>query len=183
MEIQNQKPADTPAEKAIGEMARFKKVMYYLGLSADEEYEQPVDEGFYYDEYEEEPAEPLEPIAPASPSYAASPVAPTSEAGFTPLSSNSSTVRLMPPPSKTKVQIITPHTFQEVKEIGDYLKNAQPIVVNLQETHQEVSRRIVDFSSGVCFALGGQMERVADLVYLLAPPDVEIDPEDRKRFQ
>lgn len=153
--------------------------MYYLGLSADEEYEQPVDEGFYYDEYDEEPVEPLEPITPASPSFAA----PTNDTGFPPLSSPSSTVRLMPPPTKTKVQIITPHTFQEVKEIGDYLKNAQPIVVNLQETNQEISRRIVDFSSGVCFALGGQMERVADLVYLLAPPDVEIDPEDRKRFQ
>lgn len=160
-------------------MARFKKVMYYLGLSADEDYEQPADEGFYYDEYDEEPAEPLEPITPAAPSYAA----PANDAGLTPLSSSSPTVRLMPPPSKTKVQIITPRTFQEVKEIGDYLKNAQPIVVNLQETHQEISRRIVDFSSGVCFALGGQMERVADLVYLLAPPDVEIDPEDRKRFQ
>lgn len=162
-------------------MAKFKKVMYYLGLSADEEYEQPAGEGFYYDEYDDEPAEPLEPITPTSPAYAA----PASEgsASFMPLSSTSATVRLMPPPSKTKVQIITPHSFQEVKEIGDYLKNAQPIVVNLQETHQEVSRRIVDFSSGVCFALGGQMERVADLVYLLAPPDVEIDPEDRKRFQ
>jgi len=162
-------------------MARFKKVMYYLGLSADEEYEQPAEEGFYYDEYDEEPSEPLEPIAPTAPSYSA----PASEPspGLAPLSQASATVRLMPPPSKTKVQILTPRTFQEVKEIGDYLKNAQPIVVNLQETHQEISRRIVDFSSGVCFALGGQMERVADLVYLLAPPDVEIDPEDRKRFQ
>ena len=162
-------------------MARFKKVMYYLGLSADEEYEQPAEEGFYYDEYDEEPSEPLEPIAPAAPSYSSP--ASDSPAGFAPLSQASATVRLMPPPSKTKVQILTPRTFQEVKEIGDYLKNAQPIVVNLQETNQEISRRIVDFSSGVCFALGGQMERVADLVYLLAPPDVEIDPEDRKRFQ
>ena len=162
-------------------MARFKKVMYYLGLSADEEYEQPAEEGFYYDEYDEEPSEPLEPIAPTAPSYSA----PASEPspGLAPLSQASATVRLMPPPSKTKVQILTPRTFQEVKEIGDYLKNDQPIVVNLQETNQEISRRIVDFSSGVCFALGGQMERVADLVYLLAPPDVDIDPEDRKRFQ
>ena len=166
-------------------MAKLKKVMYYLGLSADEEYagyDEPADpytEGFTY---ETDPTTdvPLEPVPTAVPDYSAE--SGESYTGLEPLSQNSPTVRLMPQAQNPKVQVLTPRTFQEVKEIGENLSRDKPIIINLQETQQDISRRIVDFASGVCFALGGQMERVADLVYLLVPPDVEINPEDRHNF-
>jgi len=171
-------------------MTRFKRVMYYLGLSADEEYAsyeetiEPPTEGFTY---ENEPSD-MEPLSLAPPTYnvggtGGGGITPKSDStGFHPLSPNSPTVRPMPQGQTPKVQVLTPHSFQEVKEIGENLRREQPIIINLQETQQDISRRIVDFASGVCFALGGQMERVADLVYLLAPPDVEINPEDHQHF-
>lgn len=162
--------------------------MYYLGLSADEEYasypetpEQPH-ENFTYDTYDNEPTD-IEPLSSTPTAYTAGGVEIKEDPIiFQPLSSTSPTVRLMPQGQSPKVQVLTPRSFQEVKEIGENLRRDQPIIVNLQETQQEISRRIVDFASGVCYALGGQMERVADLVYLLVPPDVEINPEDRQNF-
>lgn len=175
--------------------------MYYLGLNSEEEYADvdthdlphgvsapdselmpvgagAVDSGvFEYSNYEEEVAD-ISPLPTAS----SQPHLQEVTSSFAPMSATSPTVRPVPPGAKTKVQILTPLAFQEVKEIGEYLKANQPIIINLQDTQKEISRRIVDFASGVCFALGGQMERVAELVYLLAPADVEIDPEDKKRF-
>ena len=168
-------------------MTKLKKVMYYLGLSAEEEYASyegyedyaaPAAEGFVY---ESEPTDTsMDPVPVTVPEYSSD----TIEAQDTldPLSQSSPTVRLMPQAQNPKVQVLTPRTFQEVKEIGENLSRDKPIIINLQETQQDISRRIVDFASGVCFALGGQMERVADLVYLLVPPDVEINPEDRQHF-
>ena len=166
-------------------MAKLKKVMYYLGLSADEEYagyDEPADpyaEGFTYDPDPTTDVS-MEPVPTTVPEYAAD--SSDSYASLEPLSQTSPTVRLMPQAQNPKVQVLTPRTFQEVKEIGENLSRDKPIIINLQETQQDISRRIVDFASGVCFALGGQMERVADLVYLLVPPDVEINPEDRHNF-
>jgi len=167
-------------------MTRLKKFIYYLGLSADEEYESyPETQEHSTPEtftYENEPSE-VEPLSSVPPAYGSGNVMlDEGSMGYEPLSPNSPTVRLMPPSQTPKVQVLTPRSFQEVKEIGENLRRDQPIIINLQETQQEISRRIVDFASGVCFALGGQMERVADLVYLLVPPDVEINPEDRNNF-
>ncbi len=48
------------------------------------------------------------------------------------------------------------------------------MIVNLQHADRDLRRRIVDFASGLCYALGGSMERVADQVYLLVPTDVSV---------
>lgn len=166
----------------IAVMSKFKRVMYYLGLSADEDYADYDDLGQTNPEtftYGQEPTNVnMDPV----PVVSAGPAQNDEFSVYTPLSPSSPTVRPMPQSQTSKVQVLTPRSFQEVKEIGENLRREQPIIVNLQETQQDVSRRIVDFASGVCFALGGQMERVADLVYLLAPADVEINPEDHTQF-
>ena len=59
----------------------------------------------------------------------------------------------------------------------------QPVIINLQGVDAELSRRIIDFASGVCYGLGGSMEKVATQVYLMTPHDVEVSDDDRKRFE
>lgn len=77
---------------------------------------------------------------------------------------------------------LSPTTFNEAQGIGDRFKSGQPVIVNLQGADRDLRRRLVDFASGLCYALGGKMDRVADQVYLLTPADVEVSAADRRAF-
>ena len=55
------------------------------------------------------------------------------------------------------------------------------MIVNLQAVERDLRRRLVDFASGLCYALAGKMDRVADHVYLLTPADVEVSHEESLR--
>jgi cell division inhibitor SepF len=86
------------------------------------------------------------------------------------------------PVSTAKPQVVVPAEFNDAQELADRFKNSQPVIVNLQGTDRDLSRRVIDFASGLCYGLGGQMERVANQVYLLTPSDVEVSDEDRRRI-
>jgi cell division inhibitor SepF len=76
-----------------------------------------------------------------------------------------------------KPHAVSPDAFNDAQEIGDRFKSGQPVIVNLQAADRDLQRRLVDFSSGLCYAMGGKMDRVADQVYLLTPADVEVSKE------
>jgi cell division inhibitor SepF len=57
------------------------------------------------------------------------------------------------------------------------------VIVNLQLSERDLSRRMIDFCSGLTYALGGSMEKVAEQVFLLTPSNVDISPEERMRLQ
>lgn len=73
-----------------------------------------------------------------------------------------------------KPHAVSPDSFNDAQDIGDRFKSGQPVIVNLQAVDRDLRRRLVDFSSGLCYAMGGKMDRVADQVYLLTPADVEV---------
>ena len=64
--------------------------------------------------------------------------------------------------------------------MADRFKGKQPVIVNLQGVDAELSRRIIDFASGVCYGGAGQMERITHQVYLLTPSDVEVSDAARR---
>ena len=76
-----------------------------------------------------------------------------------------------------KPHAVSPDAFNDAQEIGDRFKSGQPVIVNLQAVDRDLRRRLVDFASGLCYAIGGKMDRVADQVYLLTPADVEVSRE------
>src|SRR5580704_6764713 len=84
----------------------------------------------------------------------------------------SPSVRPMAPGDAAKVQVVAPTRFGDAKEIADYLKSNRPVIVNLQVADRDLQRRMIDFCSGVTYALSGEMEKVADEVFLLAPSNV-----------
>ncbi len=94
-----------------------------------------------------------------------------------------SVVRPFTQPQSAKVHVTVPVGFNDAQEIGDKLKANQPVIVNLQGIDRELSRRLIDFSSGLTYGLGGAMERVADQVFLLTPSNVEVSPEEKRRLQ
>ena len=78
-------------------------------------------------------------------------------------------------------EIATP--AEVAQEVADKFKASQPVIMNLQGVDKELSRRLIDFASGLCYGIGGQMERVAGQVYLMTPSNVEISAEDRRRLE
>ena len=72
-----------------------------------------------------------------------------------------------------KPHVVSPEDFQDAKEIGDCFKAGQAVIVNLQAVSRDLRRRLVDFSSGLCYGRDGKMDRVADQVYLLTPSEAD----------
>lgn len=81
---------------------------------------------------------------------------------------------------KSRVFIIEPHEFEEVQVIGENFKDDTPIIVNLQKTNSDLSKRIIDFCSGITFALEGSIMKVADKVFLITPYNVEVTSEEKE---
>ncbi len=94
-----------------------------------------------------------------------------------------SVVRPITPEKSPRVHVVAPAGFNDAQEIGDKLKANQPVIVNLQGVERDLSRRLIDFASGVTYGLGGQMEKVADQVFLLTPSNVEVSAEEKRRLQ
>ena len=81
-----------------------------------------------------------------------------------------------------RVHVVAPSRFGDAKEIADSLKDSMPVIVNLQMADRDLQRRMIDFCSGVTYALSGEMEKVADQVFLLTPTDVTVSDEERQRL-
>ncbi len=80
-----------------------------------------------------------------------------------------------------KPHAMSPTSFNDAQSIGDRFKKGQAVIVNLQGVDRDLRRRLVDFASGLCYALGGKMDRVASQVYLLTPADVVVSASDTRR--
>jgi cell division inhibitor SepF len=92
-------------------------------------------------------------------------------------------VRPLPIPVTAKPHVVIPRSFNEAQEVADTFKSSAPVIMNLQEADRDLSRRLIDFASGLCYGVGGTMERVATQVYLLTPADVEVSAEDKRRLE
>jgi cell division inhibitor SepF len=180
----------------------LKKALIYLGLGPDEEYEQyddfaPVGGGEANDArpvvrsvVEPPPRPPSSTVRPIPVTQSNVRVVPIEEPAESPRpvshtgsarpSETLSAIRIVES-SPTKPHAVTPTSFNEAQSIGDRFKVGQPVIVNLQGVERDLRRRLVDFASGLCYALGGKMDRVADQVYLLIPADVEVSPDETRR--
>ena len=81
-----------------------------------------------------------------------------------------------------KVHLILPRSFNDAQQIADRFKDGVPVILNLQSSDQDLSKRLIDFASGLTYALDGGMQRVADKVFLLTPRNVEVSAEERARM-
>lgn len=78
------------------------------------------------------------------------------------------------PAKNMKLVVLGPKTYDDVQVIADHLRARRPVVVNLEGAQPEVRVRILDFLSGAVYALGGHNQKVSDLIFLLAPTNVDV---------
>ncbi len=165
------------------------RTLVYFGLADDEEYEE--------EEYEQ-PAYP-EPEAELESSYrerqgvrrlsarrrrdeiddifADDPVSERRTTSLRPVGGRGNGTR-----RDVRVHFVAPKNFNDVQDVADKFKDSIPVILNLQGTDTDLSKRLIDFSSGLTYALDGGMQRIADKVFLLTPRNVEVSAEERARL-
>jgi cell division inhibitor SepF len=99
-------------------------------------------------------------------------------------SSAASPVRAIEParPSRVQVHLVIPKNFNDAQQIADKFKVDVPVIVNLQSSETELAKRLIDFCSGLTYALDGGMQRVGEKIFLLTPRNVEVSAEERARL-
>ena len=76
--------------------------------------------------------------------------------------------------TQLKVVLVKPERFEAASEIADHLKEKRTVVVNLESTHKDIARRLIDFLSGVAYAGEGKIKKVAANTYIITPYSVDI---------
>ncbi|MEO1062350.1 MAG: cell division protein SepF [Actinomycetota bacterium] len=174
----------------------FRRTMLYLGLGADEDYDEFGQPQRGAAQPAATPASRPRPVPPSTvepgssvrtlpPEPAVRPVPGPAATPATPAPAESSTVsgvRTVVAPAHRSPTVITPESFNEAKQIGDHFKNRQPVIINLQNLAPDLGHRLVDFAAGLIYALDGQMEKVANNVFLLKPANIEVGDDDRRRL-
>jgi cell division inhibitor SepF len=152
----------------------WNRTLVYFGIAEDEEWDE---DGYVTNEQLEEtyrrrdrPNVRRLPSAPESDDW-------TSEEA----PRRQSRLRSVDVPAPAKVHLVVPRSFNDAQQIADRFKASIPVILNLQSADTELSKRLIDFASGLTYALDGSMQRVADKVFLLTPRNVELSAEERAR--
>jgi cell division inhibitor SepF len=150
----------------------WKKTLIYLGLVEEDDLHD-----FGYDDYAEEEPQPVAREAPARRGGSLRRVA---EAP--PPQRRDAVVRAMPTPAPGRLHLVHPTAFNDAQELGDKFREGYSVIMNLQAADPDLSRRLIDFASGLVYGLAGSMQPVADRVFLLTPAGVQVSAEERRRF-
>lgn len=81
-----------------------------------------------------------------------------------------------------QVHLVIPRNFNDAQQVADQFKRQVPVILNLQTTDHELSKRMIDFCSGLTYALDGGMQRIAEKMFLLTPRNVEVSAEEKARL-
>ncbi len=81
-----------------------------------------------------------------------------------------------------QVHLVTPASFNDAQEVADQFKRSIPVILNLQATEGELAKRLIDFASGLTYALDGGMQKIAEKTFLLTPRNVEVSAEEKARL-
>ena len=177
----------------------WRRAMVYLGLGPDEEYDDYAAQGDLTDSGVETVAPATRPTAvrptPATPTprpaaqapiYSTPPdpsegtsVRPVPITGEDP---SKPRVRAVPQRSNARAHLVTPTSFGMVQEVADKFKAGQAVAVDMGRADRELSRRLIDFLSGMCYGIGGEMEKIGNGLFLLSPVGVEVPADERRRL-
>ena len=99
-------------------------------------------------------------------------------------SSSQQNVRALEParPARVEVHLVIPKNFNDAQQIADKFKVDVPVIINLQGSDTELAKRLIDFCSGLTYAMDGGMQRVGEKIFLLTPRNVEVSAEERARL-
>ncbi len=142
-------------------MGAFSKLKELVGIEEIED-----DEELEEEEQEKKPIVPRPAAAPSAPSRPAA--LPASSAGKSQQPAGRYT-------SAQKIVVIEPQGFDESPKLVDSLKAKKPVIINLENLETDTARKIFDFLSGATYALNGNVQKVANNIFVFAPENVSVD--------
>lgn len=74
---------------------------------------------------------------------------------------------------------LQPRSYSEARKVGEYYREGNPVIINLDDMEESERKRLVDFASGLVFGHFGSIERVTSKVFLLTPPNVRVSTEGK----
>lgn len=152
----------------------WRKTLIYLGLV-----EEPEDHDDLHDHYEPVPAQQVSVPQPE-------PV-PTRPSNVRPLRGapepGAAHVRPVPAGGDVRISVVTVREFDDVEQVGARFRNDQPVVIDLRLADTTVARRVLDFVSGMTYAMRGRLTGAGNRTFLLTPDGVELTPEERRRIE
>ena len=84
--------------------------------------------------------------------------------------------------SDIQVHLVIPRNFNDAQQVADQFKRSVLVILNLQTAYHELSKRMIDFCSGLTYSLDGGMQRIAEKIFLLTPRNVEVSAEEKARL-
>ncbi len=76
--------------------------------------------------------------------------------------------------AQLQVILVKPEEFEDAKDIADNLISKRTVLLNIENLNKDIARRLIDFLSGVAYAQGGNIKRVANRTYIITPYNVDI---------
>ena len=152
-------------------MGLFDKFMDVMRLNSDDDDDDFYDDDYYDDEEEEKPKKKLfhkheeedddfdEPVVKEKPKAVSK---------ITPMRSSRKQNGIM------AVCVIKPTSFEDAREITETLLMNRTVVLNVEGLDVEIAQRIIDFTSGSCFAISGNLQKISSYIFLVTPANVDI---------
>ena len=105
--------------------------------------------------------------------------------GVTVLGSHSSVTQpaMIEEPATYNIITLQPRSYSEARKVGEYYREGNPVIINLDDMEESERKRLVDFASGLVFGLHGRIERISLKVFLLSPANVSVSNEDKTAAQ
>ncbi len=75
---------------------------------------------------------------------------------------------------KQEIVVFQPGTFNEAQQVAEHIKAHKVVVINMKRTDKDLSKRIIDFLSGINYAVDGHVQKIADNIFLFAPAHIEV---------
>lgn len=82
-----------------------------------------------------------------------------------------------------EVVVIQPETYDEAQDVCDHIKSQRPVIINLEQMDRAVAQRIMDFVSGACYTLNGNLQRVANNIFIIAPENIDVAGDFREELK
>ena len=188
----------------------WRRAMVYLGLQDDDEFDDYADYDYDDDDGEEQAPAPVPqprevapvpelqgapqgPVAPRAqqapdlslgkPQYDTGLVRPVPRDDVPAMTPSPRPAVVRTATTSARVHVVEPQGFNDAQELGDRLKASQPVMLNLRGLTRELQRRLIDFSSGLAYAVGATMQKVDDHVFLLTPTNVEVSQDEKERLR
>ena len=157
-------------------MGVMDKFLNYMKLNDDDDYEGD----YYYDDEPTEPKTPLitkkTPVVREEEEYVEKPVPKRTTTNgnnkITQMRQNSS--RKAPSGSGMEVCVMKPTTIEDAREITDTLLANRTVVLNLEGIDVDIAQRIIDFTSGSCYAIGGNLQKISHYIFIITPASVDV---------